>query len=179
VNLKLISKEISFALRHNPQQYGLELDEDGWTDLAQLLKSLRNDQRFSYLTEADIVNMITLSEKKRHEISNGRIRAIYGHSITKKIEYESSNPPCILYHGTANRYVENILRQGLVPKSRQYVHLSEDVNTALSVGKRRDEQPVILKIDAVHASVDGILFYFVDESIWLADSIPAKYLSLN
>lgn len=176
MNFEVLSKEISYALRHNPQQYGLKLDEDGWADLAQLLESLRNDHRFSNLTEADIIKMIEFSEKKRHEIANDKIRAVYGHSISKKIERKPCNPPNILYHGTANRFVKSILREGLVPKSRQYVHLSEDIETAITVGKRRDAQPVVLRINAAQAHSEGVLFYFTNDKIWLADSIPAKYL---
>jgi len=173
-----LSKEISYALRHAPHEYELELDNEGWTDLKCLLDSLRLNPKFSDLTELDITKMIERSEKKRHEVSNGKIRAIYGHSTNKRIVQKPANPPNILYHGTANKFIKRILNEGLISKERQYVHLSEDIETALSVGKRREEQPVILKVNAKNAYNDGITFYFANEKIWLADIIPAKYLEI-
>jgi putative RNA 2'-phosphotransferase len=134
--------------------------------------------RFHSLTACDIEKMIQSSEKKRHEICNGKIRALYGHSVDKKIVKESIKPPDILYHGTAHKFLEKIFDIGLISKDRQYVHLSEDVDTAIAVGNRRDENPIVLKIDAMQAWTDGIKFFFGNENIWLSDDIPAKYISV-
>ena len=35
-----LSKEISYALRHAPWEYELEIDDDGYVDINQLLASL-------------------------------------------------------------------------------------------------------------------------------------------
>ena len=92
------------------------------------------------------------------------------------IAYVQSKPPDTLYHGTANRFVSSILETGLLPKGRQQVHLSEDIETAISVGKRRDSQPAIIKIDSLNAHNEGIAFYHAGDSTWLADHIPKEYL---
>ncbi|MCL2860737.1 MAG: RNA 2'-phosphotransferase [Oscillospiraceae bacterium] len=173
-----LSKEISYALRHAPQEYGLYLDEQGWVGIGNLISALKKQERFKLVTESDIENMIQTSEKKRHEICDGKIRALYGHSINEKILKQPIEPPDELYHGTAHKFIDSILKIGLIPKDRQYVHLSEDINTAIIVGKRRDENPVILKIDSKQAWDDGIKFYLGNENIWLSDSIPIKYISL-
>ena len=172
-----LSKEISYVLRHNPQQYSLELDEQGWVNVDVLIAVLRGQGRFKSLSISDIEIMIQESEKKRHEICDGKIRALYGHSIKEKIMREPIKPPDVLYHGTAHRFTQSIFDVGLVSKSRQYVHLSEDTNTAETVGKRRDEKPIVLKINAKQASDDGVLFYWGNDNIWLADDIPAKYIT--
>lgn len=173
-----LSKEISYALRHAPHEFALCLDEHGWVSIDALISALKGQGRFQSLTIGDIEKMIQTSEKKRHEVSDGKIRALYGHSIEKKIMKDPVKPPDILYHGTAHKFVENIFAIGLLSKNRQYVHLSENINTAIIVGKRRDENPVVLKIDSKQAWEDGIMFYLGNENIWLADSIPAKYISL-
>jgi putative RNA 2'-phosphotransferase len=98
--------------------------------------------------------------------------------VDKKIVKESIKPPDILYHGTAHKFLEKIFDIGLISKDRQYVHLSEDVDTAIAVGNRRDENPIVLKIDAMQAWTDGIKFFFGNENIWLSDDIPAKYISV-
>ena len=171
-----LSREISYALRHAPWEYELEMDEEGWVPVEQLLDALHRTVKWSNICEADLNEMIEKSEKKRHELADGRIRAFYGHSIPMKILKEEKMPPDVLYHGTARRFLESINENGLLPHSRQYVHLSQDIETAENVGMRHDAKPCILVIDAKMAWNDGIKFYFGNEKVWLADKIPSRYI---
>lgn len=171
-----LSKEISYALRHAPWEYELEMNEEGWVPVEQLLDALHRTEKWSNICEADLNEMIEKSEKKRHELAGGKIRAFYGHSMPMKILKEDKMPPNVLYHGTARRFVESISKNGLLPQSRQYVHLSQDIETAENVGKRHDDKPCILIIDAKTAWNDGIKFYFGNEKVWLADAIPSRYI---
>ncbi len=173
-----LSKEISYALRHAPWEYELELDENGWVSVEQLLNALRENNKWQNVTEKDLHFIIENSDKKRHEISNGKIRAFYGHSIPQKIVKEAAEPPKILYHGTPVRFTGSIMKSGLLPNKRQYVHLSADIDTALQVGKRRDDNPAILVIDAETAWKDGVKFYLGNDKVWLADTVPAKYIKI-
>lgn len=172
-----LSKEISYALRHAPWEYELKMDEEGWVSVGQLLDALNKNEKWKNISEKDLVVMIQKSEKKRHEIANGKIRAYYGHSVPMKISKEEKVPPEILYHGTARRFLNSIKESGLIPKGRQYVHLSQDVETAHNVAMRHDKQPCILKINAAQACQDGIRFYYGNERVWLADEIPSNYIT--
>lgn len=174
-----LSKEISYALRHAPHEYELELDEAGWVDISQLLTALNGDARWATITEDDLQQMLAHSDKKRHELADGRIRALYGHSVSKKLIKQAEQPPDQLFHGTARRFLPSILKEGLKPRGRQYVHLSSDTDTASVVGKRRDDQPVILSINAQRAWKDGVQFYHGNEMIWLADYIEPKYIETD
>jgi len=171
-----LSKEVSYALRHAPWEYELELDEEGWVDVNQLLYSLHECKEWQNLIAQDLYLMVEKSEKKRHEISSTKIRALYGHSIPQRILKEPKTPPEILYHGTARRFAKSINENGLLPQNRQYVHLSVDIETALQVGKRRDDEPALLRINALKAWTEGIKFYIGNEKVWLADNIPSKYI---
>jgi len=141
-----LSKEVAYALRHAPWEYGLELDAEGWVDINQLLSSLHECEKWKKVSEHDLHVMIEKSDKKRYEISNGKIRALYGHSIPQRIIKEQKCPPEVLYHGTARRFVKSIKEKGLQPQG-----LSADVETALQVGKRRDIKPVLLIVNALEA----------------------------
>lgn len=174
-----LSKEVSYALRHAPWEYELEIDEQGWVSVEQLLDALQEDVKWENLTEEDLIHMIDKSEKKRHEISNGRIRAFYGHSIPIKIIKKDEKPPKTLYHGTAKRFLKSIIEKGLLPKNRQYVHLSQDVETAIDVGKRHDAKPVILEISALDAWNKGVKFYYGNEKVWLADEISMDFIVIK
>ena len=174
--LEELSKEISYALRHAPWEYDLEMDEDGWVPIEQLLEALNRKENWINIVENDLKVMIDSAKKKRYEMDNGRIRAFYGHSIPMKVLKEEKMPPDILYHGTARRFYESIRKNGLLPQSRQYVHLSQDIETAKKIGKRHDNMPCLLVIDAKRAWKDGIKFYVGNENVWLADIVPIKYI---
>lgn len=176
MDYQLLSKEVSYALRHAPWEYELEMNEEGWVPIEQLLDALHKEEKWKEVLENDLAKMIEKSEKKRHEILQGNIRAYYGHSIPMRITKEIRVPPSILYHGTAKRFLQSIKKSGLLPQSRQYVHLSQDIETAKRVGKRRDDEPCILIIDAEKAWKEGVKFYLGNEKVWLADQIPSKYI---
>lgn len=62
-----LSKEISYALRHAPWEYELEMDEEGWVSVDQLLDALNKDEKWESISEKDLIVMIQKSEKKRHD----------------------------------------------------------------------------------------------------------------
>ncbi|MDE6661659.1 MAG: RNA 2'-phosphotransferase [Anaeroplasmataceae bacterium] len=177
MNYLRLSKEVSYALRHNPKQYNLTLDSLGYVQIEELLFALNKSTHYpKEITLEDLNKVIEISDKKRLEITEDKIRALYGHSFITKIEKVSALPPEILYHGTSHSTIDKILKEGLKPMNRQYVHLSVDQETAIQVGKRRDEAPVILSIDTKSAIQSGIKFYLGNDKVWLSDPIPIQYI---
>ncbi|HIW69989.1 MAG TPA: RNA 2'-phosphotransferase [Candidatus Limosilactobacillus merdipullorum] len=173
-----INKKMSYALRHNPQKYGLKLDKYGYVDLHQFLDAMNRVHHFRpRLTEMTIREIMHGAKKQRFKIKNGQICALYGHSIPGIIKHPEKVPPKVLSHGTARRFLPSIEKRGLLPMGRQYVHLSADVDTAEAVGKRRDQHPAILKFNAAAAHKDGVKFYYANDQVWLVDQVAPKYLS--
>jgi putative RNA 2'-phosphotransferase len=172
-----LSRTISHALRHEPWLYELELDAEGWVPVDQLIEALRKERpEWAMLTYTGIGEMIERSDKKRHEICAGKIRAFYGHSGSKRLQFKRERPPAILYHGTAGPTAEIIRAEGLKPMSRNYVHLSTDVETALKVGKRKAKEPTVLEISSGLAHDAGTSFYRGSEWVWLADTVPGLFV---
>ena len=172
-----LSKTISHALRHEPWLYELELDNDGWVGVEALLGVLREEvPAWRNLIEQDLVEMIRSSSKQRHEMTAGRIRALYGHSLPGKLRREVSIPPDHLYHGTSPTIIPMIRKDGLLPMQRQYVHLSTDRETAQAVGKRKASEPVILIVKAQEAYQAGVSFYQGNEKVWLTDRVPPVFI---
>ena len=172
-----LSRTVSHALRHEPWVYELRLDSDGWVAVESLLKSLRTlKPEWSDLRLDHLEKMITKSDKKRHELSGNKIRALYGHTIPNQLEKEPVEPPEILYHGTAPETAELIRNEGLQPMDRQYVHTSSEIDTAKNVGLRKSKEPVILVINAKQAYQAGISFYKGNDKIWLSDLIPPEFI---
>ncbi|SEG46698.1 RNA 2'-phosphotransferase [Paenibacillus sp. UNC499MF] len=166
-----LSKLMSKMLRHTPGDFGLILDREGFCPLGSFLNVLNRVSGFESILTEDVQRVVRESEKQRFEIADGHIRARYGHSH-ERITYDAAEPPPVLYHGTNRQAVPQILSQGILPMSRQYVHLSEGLHFASLAGKRRGEL-VILEVDTARARQDGIRFYYAGNEVWLADRIPA------
>jgi len=168
------SKYISLILRHKPETIGISLDEHGWADVDELISGVN---RTHPLTMEQLEEIVRTDEKQRYSFNEDKtlIRANQGHSIPVDVELPELKPPAVLYHGTGRKYVESIDRLGLIPKSRLYVHLSTDRETALNVG-RRHGVPVVYTIQAETMFMNGYLFYRSVNGVWLTKTVPVEYL---
>lgn len=179
MNFTQLSKTVSMALRHVPEKFGLTLSQEGWVQINDLIESLGNfEKKWVGVTKDDLLQMDAQSGKKRFEIEGDNIRVLYGHSTKEtQISYDAIEPPEILYHGTSAEAAELIFAGGLKPMGRQYVHLSDKIETATIVGKRKEKQPVLLIVTAKQAFADGIKFFHGNDNTWLAEPIAAKYIT--
>jgi putative RNA 2'-phosphotransferase len=170
-----ISKFLSLVLRHQPDKVGLTLDEAGWVDVDELIAACAaKGRRFS---RAELDHVVATNNKKRFAYSEDgrRIRASQGHSVTVELGLEAAEPPEVLYHGTASGTLPLILAEGLRPMSRQDVHLSADVETAVRVGSRHG-RPVVLVVDARGLAAQGHVFRVSANGVWLTDRVPPQWL---
>ena len=174
MGLKETSKFISLILRHKPEAIGIGLDEHGWADVEELIKGIARTRDFDMEMLEEIVRT---DEKQRYSFNEDKtlIRANQGHSIPVDVELDEEQPPEELWHGTGEKYVSSIDVQGLIPKSRLYVHLSRDRETALKVG-RRHGKPVLYIVKAGEMYRDGYKFFLSKNGVWLTKEVPIKYL---
>ena len=169
-NYTKIGKYISLILRHKPETIGIELDEHGWADVDELIKGVGIDmETLETVVRTDNKGRFSFNEDKT------KIRANQGHSINVDVELEKVNPDHDLYHGTGQKYVSSIDEEGLKPKSRLYVHLSNDIQTAVKVGSRHGK-PVVYLVDCSAMIQDGYVFYRSVNGVWLTKEVPVKYL---
>ncbi len=172
---KDISKYIALILRHKPETIGIELDEHGWANVKELINGVSR----TYQLDMDLLEQIVANDDKQRYSFNGDktlIRANQGHSIPVNVELEEIQPPEILYHGTGEKYVDSIEKQGLISKSRLYVHLSADIETALKVGSRHGE-PVVYEVKSGEMYKDNIKFYCSVNGVWLTKTVARPYLN--
>ena len=171
-----ISKFLSLVLRHKPEEIGVTLDEAGWVGVETLLSACAR-HRFP-ITRQQLETVVATSDKKRFALSEdgSRIRANQGHSVEVELGYAPAQPPEILYHGTADRFIESIRRQGLMKGKRHHVHLSLTRQTAAAVGTRHGRL-VLLEVRSGDMHRAGIVFYKSANDVWLTDAVPAEYLA--
>lgn len=168
---------MSLILRHKPEVIGITLDEHGWASVNDLICGIeKNNPEFNM----DILEQIVRTDnKQRYSFNDDRslIRANQGHSVNVDVELKEKEPPEYLYHGTGEKYVKSINQDGLIPKSRLYVHLSKDIKTAENVGKRHGKE-VVYRINSGQMYRDGYKFYLSENGIWLTKEVPIKYLEM-
>lgn len=173
---KKISKFLSLVLRHQPEKIGLELDAQGWTEVAELLQKI-SEQVFP-LDFDTLCEVVENNDKQRFAFNaeRSKIRASQGHSVSVELDYAAQQPPEDLYHGTVGRFLAQIRAQGLRKGQRHHVHLSQDRETAARVGARRG-QAVILTVRAGAMARAGFEFYCSANGVWLVETVPPEYLS--
>lgn len=170
-----VSKFLSLVLRHQPERIGLTLDPEGWADIDALIQ--RAAANGMALTREIILRVVETSDKQRFALDDAgrRIRANQGHSVDIDLGLEPSEPPSILFHGTAAATVAAIRSGGLKPGNRQHVHLSPDAATATKVGQRHGK-PVVLRVHSGRMWAAGREFFRAANGVWLTDAVPPQFI---
>ena len=155
------SKRLAYLLRHSKLP-----NHKGWIKVDVVQNELG-------VLLLDIQKIVYEDTKGRFEFSEDKssVRALYGHSIDVNLGLEPTIPPPVLYHGTAEKYIDSIMKEGLRPRKRNFVHLSETMDMAKQVGTRHGS-PVVLSIDIEAMIRAGYKFYKAQNGIWLTGDIP-------
>jgi len=170
---KHISKFLSLILRHEPEKYGIKLDEAGWVPVDELLDAV--NAYGHRLTLDELQEVVATNDKKRFTLQDGYIRANQGHSVPIDLQLPPAEPPDLLYHGTVPRFLPLIRAKGLLKGERHDVHLSPDRETATKVGQRRG-LPHILTVRSRQMHGDGYPFFQSANGVWLTDHVPPQYI---
>lgn len=167
------SKYLCLILRHKPEAIGISLDEHGWANVKDLIEGINQQCDFDMAT---LEKIVATDNKQRYSFNEDKtkIRANQGHSVDVDVELEEVKPPEYLFHGTGRKYIDSIMKDGLIPKSRLYVHLSDSYDTAINVGRRHGE-PVVLCIFARDMYLAGYKFYRSKNGVWLVKHVPVEY----
>lgn len=172
-----ISKFLSLVLRHQPETIGIQLDQNGWVGVKELID--KAVQHGIEMDQSKLDYIVGNNSKKRFAYNSSRdqIRASQGHSVSIELGYQSQMPPDVLYHGTGEKSMSSILATGIEKRSRQHVHLSKEIETAIQVGQRHGK-PVVFEVLASKMHNDNFTFFISDNGVWLTDYVPVKYLQL-
>lgn len=174
-HFKEVSKFISLVLRHKPETIGIALDKHGYASASELLCGLR--KHGEKLSREQLELIVALDDKKRYSynMTHTLIRANQGHSINVNLNLSPLTPPDVLLHGTGVKYLGGIIVQGIIAKSRQYVHLTDNYNVAKITGGRHGDS-IVLEVDALQMYKDGFSFFQSENGVWLTNEVPAKYI---
>lgn len=177
---KKLSKFLSLLLRHNPQILNLNINQQGWVLVDEIITNAKSIKGYD-ISREEIEDVVKTSDKQRFSLSKDKIeiRANQGHSIDVNLGLEAqSEVPDILYHGTADKNLPSIMKKGVLSMDRQHVHLSSDIETAVKVGQRHGKV-VILSIDIkAMKSTNQYEFFVSDNGVWLTKWVPPAFISI-
>lgn len=176
MDLTGLSKFIALILRHKPEAVGITLDEHGWADVQELIDGINKADGYS-IDKQTLEEIVRTDGKQRYSFNEDKtkIRANQGHSVNVDVELKKTEPPVILYHGTGEKFVEAIRKEGLIPKSRLYVHLSKDKETAVKVGSRHGK-PFVFEVNSGEMAGRGFEFFLSENGVWLTKNVPVEFL---
>ena len=174
------SKFMSLILRHKPEQIGVSLDEHGYIYIDELIAGM--NERGMKTNINDIKRIVRQDDKQRYTIKGDMIRANQGHSKHVNLDLlplPKDDVPEYLYHGTSGTIKSIILKDGIKKMKRQYVHLSKDKPTAITVATRHfntNKDYVVFIINAHKMIDDNISIYKSDNGVYLIDYVDPKYI---
>ena len=176
MNRVKVSRLMAYILRHSPEEFGLEPDSKGFVPLEELVKALKSI--YPDVTKEFVCEIVEKDPKGRYEIRNGKIRARYGHSFPVSLNHKEDLDSRILYHGTPRRNLPSILREGLKPMKRQFVHLTTSKSEAIETGRRHGRDVVLLIIDADCLRRKGLKIYRAGKKVRIVDRVPPECITL-
>jgi putative RNA 2'-phosphotransferase len=170
-----LGRFVSGALRHFPDDLGLEMDLQGWVDLDKFCAIMK--QRYTWTSEDRLIGLVESDVKNRYEIDGRYIRARYGHSVDVDLDYPIFEDK-FLYYGVSQEEVEMLLEQGISPLRQTYVHLSTSRQRAIEAASVHTDNPVVLQVNAIEASETGVVFICANDDITLTEYVPAEFISI-
>lgn len=166
-----ISRAMSYHLRHDPTA---PATKSGWVHVDELSQIMRAAGH--RVTSAQLLLIAGALGEQRFELEDEDIRAAYGHSIPVKITYETRRPPEVLFHATPTRNLASVFeaRAGLLPGTRNWVHLTESCEVAVNAARRQQAAVSVLEVDAL--KVAGLVF--ATGTTWLAPRVPIESIRI-
>lgn len=169
-------------LRHSPNQHNVTINAEGWANANQVLWALRFRRRRLCLWQPWTIchlSQFVEQHSARFELNGNHIRARYGHSLPVTVG-EIRTPPPVLFHGTADYYLNAIRMLGLKAYTRTFVHLTSDSQYAFEVAEAKDGTPITLSVRAADAATTArIVFRQATAHVWLVSNLPAQFVNLS
>ena len=173
-----VGRTMAGILRHFPERFELEMDDQGFVSLREMVSAMRdNNRRMHWLRTHHVIALVESDPKGRYQVSGDNVRATYGHTLELDLRHPSDNIPDELFYPATSEEAEIILETGIIPADRRMVHLSKTYEDAFSAGSVRVDEPVILAVDTVRARADGIEIGRAARTVYLCSQVPPEYLS--
>ena len=175
-----LSRFLALVLRHRAHNFDLEVDDEGFVSIDDLLDVIDEEHRALDWVEFEHIEALTKTEgRQRFQVKDDRVRATYGHSFRRPINYPSAEPPAELYVGVLSAKLPELRAKGLLPTGRQYVHLSESSTEAEEIGRHQGDDSMVVTVQAGKAAKEGVQFHHPTRGLYLVNKLASKYLDVE
>ncbi|XP_050463430.1 tRNA 2'-phosphotransferase 1 [Cataglyphis hispanica] len=161
----VLSKKLSYLLRHGAIKEGLNIKPNGFVAVNELLNKLH------HYTIDDIKRIVENNNKQRFTLDtiNGvlEIKANQGHSISKINELTLKvldNAEFDIIHGTYFKYWTTIKVEGLSCMKRNHIHFAKGLNF---INGLRQSAELFIYINFDKAKKDGLIFFESENGVIL------------
>lgn len=168
--IKSNAKIIQYILGRNPDEFGLVLDEHGFIKIKTLIQALHEEPDWRFMKTSNLQELILSMASPPVEINGALIRATDRRHLPEI--YHPSQLPKLIYSAVRRRAYPVVLEKGLRPGGDGRLTMTSDRDMAVRLGRRIDNDPVILTVQTVAAQSKGVDFKQYGRALFLADNIP-------
>ena len=166
-----LAKLLTYILGRRPDEFGLVTDTEGFVKIKELLKAVTEEDGWKYVRRSHLDEIQYSLPEPPFEISGQQIRA------KNRDQLPRPNPvsklPKLLFTSIRKRAHRSVLEKGIFPTGYYQVVLSSSRDLAERIGKRSDQDPVMLSVQVQKSVENGVRFFQSGASLFLAESIPA------
>ena len=166
-----LAKLITYILGRRPDEFGLVTDTEGFVKIKELLKAITEEEGWKYVRRSHLDEIQYSLSDPPFEISGKQIRAKHRDQLARPNPV--LKPPKLLFTSIRKRAYRTVLDKGIFPTGYYQVVLSSSRDLAERIGKRADQDPVMLSVHVQKSVESGVRFFQSGESLFLAESIPA------
>jgi putative RNA 2'-phosphotransferase len=160
-----------------PDEFGLVPDKEGYVPIKEFLKAIHEEPHMAYVRESHVREVLFNDGNGVFEIDRKRIRSTKRTFCLVDEQDDIHSPPKTLFAGVKRKAYPYILKDGLLPGSGQYVVMTTERDLAVRIARRLDQKPIILEINAVTATGNGVRFFPFGDAIYLAERVPVHFIS--
>jgi putative RNA 2'-phosphotransferase len=164
-----LSKFLAYMLGRRPDEFGMVPDTNGYVRVKELLQALHEEQGWRHVRQAHLNEALVVPENPAFEIEGSRIRAVDRSRLP--VAAPSEDLPKLLYIAIRSRAYPVALERGLAAMPGQHLILSTDMDMAMRMGRRLDNNPTLLTVQMQTSIKSGTCFQKYGRVLFLADTI--------
>lgn len=169
--IEQFAKFSTYVLGRYPDEFGLVLDDNGYIKTKEFIQAVTETDGWRHVRSSHINDMLLMLNNPPVEVDQNRIRAKDRGRLSHYITCE--NPPKLLYVSIRHKSYLSVLDNGVHPTAHARIICCKNREMAETIGKRRDNQPIILTVHVRKVLDLGLTFLSSGERLCLTDVIPA------
>jgi putative RNA 2'-phosphotransferase len=168
--IQQFSKFLAYILERRPDEFCLIPDEEGFVLIKDLLKAFSEIQGWRHIRASHFNELMITSPDAPFEFADNRIRAVKRDQLPTP--EPCKNLPKLLYTPIRRKAYPAVREKGLRPGKEGFIVCTADYDLAQQLGRRKDNQPVVLTIHTTKTAAQGIGFNIFGENLYLTQTLP-------